>query len=42
MVPGDSDQVLTVGWEVRDHPALRRVKAALDGAGVAFKQLSHR
>jgi 3,4-dihydroxy-9,10-secoandrosta-1,3,5(10)-triene-9,17-dione 4,5-dioxygenase len=40
VVPGETDRVLTVGWEVRDHPALQRVKAALDGAGVAFKQLS--
>jgi 2,3-dihydroxybiphenyl 1,2-dioxygenase len=40
VVPGDTDRVLTVGWEVRDHAALQRVKAALDGAGVAFKQLS--
>jgi 3,4-dihydroxy-9,10-secoandrosta-1,3,5(10)-triene-9,17-dione 4,5-dioxygenase len=40
VVPGETDRVLTVGWEVRDHPALRRVKAALDGAGVPFKQLS--
>ncbi len=38
--PGETDRVVTVGWEVRDHPALQRVKAALDGAGVAFKQLS--
>jgi 3,4-dihydroxy-9,10-secoandrosta-1,3,5(10)-triene-9,17-dione 4,5-dioxygenase len=40
VVPGKTDRVLTVGWEVRDQPALRRVKAALDGAGVPFKQLS--
>src|ERR1700757_3731471 len=40
VVPGDTDRGLTVGWEVRDHAALQRVKAALDGAGVAFKQLS--
>jgi 3,4-dihydroxy-9,10-secoandrosta-1,3,5(10)-triene-9,17-dione 4,5-dioxygenase len=40
VVPGDRDRVTTVGWEVRDHAALQRVKAALDGAGVAFKQLS--
>ncbi len=29
-----------MGWEVRDHAALQRVTAALDRAGVAFKQLS--
>ncbi|WP_025734974.1 biphenyl-2,3-diol 1,2-dioxygenase [Mycobacterium genavense] len=40
VVPGETDRVLTVGWEVRDHPALQRVKATLDGAGVPFKQLS--
>jgi 3,4-dihydroxy-9,10-secoandrosta-1,3,5(10)-triene-9,17-dione 4,5-dioxygenase len=40
VVPGESDRVLTVGWEVRDHPALGRVKSTLDAAGVAFKQLS--
>ncbi len=40
VVPGETDRVLTVGWEVRDHPGLQRVKAALDRAGVPFKQLS--
>jgi 2,3-dihydroxybiphenyl 1,2-dioxygenase len=40
VVPGDTDRVLTIGWEVRDHAALQRVKATLDSAGVAFKQLS--
>jgi 3,4-dihydroxy-9,10-secoandrosta-1,3,5(10)-triene-9,17-dione 4,5-dioxygenase len=40
IVPGDADRVITVGWEVRDHPALQRVKASLDAAGVPFKELS--
>jgi 3,4-dihydroxy-9,10-secoandrosta-1,3,5(10)-triene-9,17-dione 4,5-dioxygenase len=40
VVPGETDRVLTIGWEVRDHAALQRVKATLDGAGVAFKQVS--
>jgi 3,4-dihydroxy-9,10-secoandrosta-1,3,5(10)-triene-9,17-dione 4,5-dioxygenase len=40
VVPGETDRVLTIGWEVRDHPGLQRIKAALDGAGVPFKQLS--
>ncbi len=40
VVPGDRDRVRTVGGEVRDHPALQRVQATLDAAGVAFKQLS--
>ena len=40
VVPGDTERVITVGWEVRDRAALQRVKATLDGAGVPFKQLS--
>lgn len=40
IVPGDVDQVVTVGWEVRDHAALERVKATLDTAGVPYKELS--
>ena len=27
VVPGETDRVLTVGWEVRDRVALQRVKA---------------
>ncbi|ORJ57712.1 biphenyl-2,3-diol 1,2-dioxygenase [Mycobacterium simiae] len=40
VVPDQTDRVLTIGWEVRDHPALQRIKTALDGAGLAYKQLS--
>jgi 2,3-dihydroxybiphenyl 1,2-dioxygenase len=40
VVPGETERVLTIGWEVRDRAALQRVKATLDGAGIAFKQLS--
>jgi 3,4-dihydroxy-9,10-secoandrosta-1,3,5(10)-triene-9,17-dione 4,5-dioxygenase len=40
VVPGATDRVITIGWEVRDHVALQRVKTTLDRAGVAFKQLS--
>jgi 3,4-dihydroxy-9,10-secoandrosta-1,3,5(10)-triene-9,17-dione 4,5-dioxygenase len=40
VVQGDTDKIVTVGWEVRDHAALERVKAALDAAGVPFKELS--
>ena len=40
VVPGDTDKVVTVGWEVRDHAALQRVKSALDAAGVPVKELS--
>lgn len=39
VVPGETDRVINVGWEVRDHAALQRLKAALDGAGVPFKEL---
>lgn len=40
VVPADSDRIVTIGWEVRDHSALELVKAALDVAGVPFKQLT--
>lgn len=40
VVPGEVDKIVTVGWEVRDHADLEQVKAALDAAGVPFKQLS--
>jgi 2,3-dihydroxybiphenyl 1,2-dioxygenase len=39
VVPGDVDRIVTVGWEVRDHAGLTRVKTALDGAGVPVKEL---
>jgi 3,4-dihydroxy-9,10-secoandrosta-1,3,5(10)-triene-9,17-dione 4,5-dioxygenase len=40
VTPGDRDRVLTAGWEVRDHPALERVKSALNAAGVPVKELA--
>jgi 3,4-dihydroxy-9,10-secoandrosta-1,3,5(10)-triene-9,17-dione 4,5-dioxygenase len=40
VVPGDVDRIVTVGWEVRDSAALRRVKTTLDTAGVPIKELS--
>ncbi|MCV7285499.1 biphenyl-2,3-diol 1,2-dioxygenase [Mycolicibacterium wolinskyi] len=40
VAPGDVDKIVTVGWEVRDHAALRELKRALEGAGVAYKELS--
>jgi 3,4-dihydroxy-9,10-secoandrosta-1,3,5(10)-triene-9,17-dione 4,5-dioxygenase len=40
VVPGEVDRVVTVGWEVRDHDALERVKGSLDAAGVPVKELS--
>ncbi|QNG20140.1 biphenyl-2,3-diol 1,2-dioxygenase [Rhodococcus triatomae] len=40
VVPGDSDEVVSVGWEVRDHAALERVRQSVERAGVAVKPLS--
>ncbi|MEV0437116.1 biphenyl-2,3-diol 1,2-dioxygenase [Nocardia sp. NPDC050413] len=40
VVPGESDAVVTIGWEVRDHAALVRVQEAVTAAGIAVKPLS--
>ncbi|MFV8308961.1 biphenyl-2,3-diol 1,2-dioxygenase [Mycobacteroides chelonae] len=40
VVPGDTDQVVTIGWEVRDGAALRDVTRAVEAAGLGVKQLS--
>ncbi|MFD6102489.1 2,3-dihydroxybiphenyl 1,2-dioxygenase, partial [Nocardia salmonicida] len=40
IVPGDSDAIVTIGWEVRDHAALLRVQEAVTAAGIAVKPLS--
>lgn len=40
IVPGDTDEVVTIGWEVRDHAGLVRVQEAVEGAGIAVKPLS--
>jgi 3,4-dihydroxy-9,10-secoandrosta-1,3,5(10)-triene-9,17-dione 4,5-dioxygenase len=40
VVPGDADQVVHIGWEVRDGLALQRVRDTLERAGVAVKPLS--
>ncbi|WP_433702408.1 biphenyl-2,3-diol 1,2-dioxygenase [Prescottella equi] len=40
VVPGADDRVVTVGWEVRDHAALTRVRTAVEAAGIAVKPLS--
>lgn len=40
VVPGDSDRVVDVAWEVRDHAALTRVRRVVEAAGVAVKALS--
>lgn len=40
VIPGDTDEVLAVGWEVRDQFALAAVGRAVEAAGVAVKMLS--
>jgi 3,4-dihydroxy-9,10-secoandrosta-1,3,5(10)-triene-9,17-dione 4,5-dioxygenase len=40
VVPGDTDHVVHVGWEVRDGLALQRVRDTLERAGIAVKPLS--
>lgn len=40
VLPGETDHVLSVGWEVRDQFALTAVGAAVEAAGVAVKPLS--
>ncbi|RZL83365.1 MAG: 2,3-dihydroxybiphenyl 1,2-dioxygenase, partial [Rhodococcus sp. (in: high G+C Gram-positive bacteria)] len=40
IVPGETDEVVTIGWEVRDHAGLVRVQEAVEGAGIAVKPLS--
>lgn len=40
VVPGESDRVLAVGWEVRDQFALAAVARAVEASGVAVKELS--
>lgn len=39
VVPGETDEVVTVGWEVRDRVALLRVQETLRCAGVDVKPL---
>jgi 3,4-dihydroxy-9,10-secoandrosta-1,3,5(10)-triene-9,17-dione 4,5-dioxygenase len=39
VVPGETDEVVTVGWEVRDRPAMCRVQQALQSAGVDVELL---
>jgi 3,4-dihydroxy-9,10-secoandrosta-1,3,5(10)-triene-9,17-dione 4,5-dioxygenase len=39
VTPGDTEQVVTIGWEVRDRPALLRVSEAVQSAGVGVKPL---
>lgn len=40
VVPGETDQVITVGWEVRDGAALRAVVRALEAADIGVERLS--
>ncbi|MFD4985234.1 VOC family protein [Streptomyces sp. NPDC058374] len=40
ILPGEEDRVEAVGWEVRDHLALDRVRRAVEAAGVPAKSLS--
>ncbi|OBG03284.1 VOC family protein [Mycolicibacter sinensis] len=40
VLPGEIDQVVNIGWEVRDGPALRRLRECLEAAGVAVTPLS--
>ncbi|MDN3359038.1 VOC family protein [Actinomadura sp. DC4] len=39
VLPGETDQVLSVGWEVRDQFGLAAVSTAVEAAGVAVKPL---
>ena len=38
--PGDTDKIVTVGWEVRDAADLGEVKRRLEAAGTPYKELS--
>lgn len=40
VVPGDTDRIVAVGWEVRDHGALNEVKSALESRSIPYKELS--
>jgi 3,4-dihydroxy-9,10-secoandrosta-1,3,5(10)-triene-9,17-dione 4,5-dioxygenase len=40
VLPGESDRVLAVGWEVRDQFALARVGRAVEAAGFGVKELT--
>lgn len=40
VIPGDTDKIDTVGWEVRDHIALTEVERSLEAAGITYRKLS--
>ena len=41
VVEGETDEIVTIGWEVRDGSALARVREAVSGAGVAVTDLTN-
>ncbi|EGD53397.1 biphenyl-2,3-diol 1,2-dioxygenase [Gordonia neofelifaecis] len=41
VVPGDTDEIVTIGWEVRDGAALARVREAVTAAGVEVTELTN-
>jgi 3,4-dihydroxy-9,10-secoandrosta-1,3,5(10)-triene-9,17-dione 4,5-dioxygenase len=40
IVEGETDEIVTIGWEVRDGKALARVRDAVTAAGVSVTDLS--
>jgi 3,4-dihydroxy-9,10-secoandrosta-1,3,5(10)-triene-9,17-dione 4,5-dioxygenase len=40
VVAGETDEVVRIGWEVRDRAALRRVRESVSKAGIAVESLS--
>lgn len=40
VLPGETDRVLSVGWEVRDQFALARVGRAVEASGVGVKEMT--
>lgn len=40
VVAGETDEVVRIGWEVRDHAALRRVRETVSEAGITVESLS--
>ncbi|WP_433621555.1 VOC family protein [Nocardia sp. CA-120079] len=40
LVPGETDRVLAIGWEVRDHRALAAARAAVEKAGIEVTALT--
>lgn len=40
VTPGETDKIVTVGWEVRDHAALTEVEGSLKAAGITYRKMS--